>query len=108
VALMIAGVLHEQIYSDRRRMIARYELALEATRRPGLRVIYDRAGRPFREAATALMEPAGSPTPARHGRQLVAFCEGLMFDAIVGAGDEPSLADLEAAASDMLRGFLGE
>jgi DNA-binding transcriptional regulator YbjK len=108
VALMIAGVLHEQIYSDRRRMIARYELALEATRRPELRVIYDRAGRPFHEAATALMELAGSSAPARHGNELVAFCEGVMFDAIVGAGDEPSLSDLQAAAADMLRGLLGE
>jgi DNA-binding transcriptional regulator YbjK len=107
VALMIGAVLHEQIYSDRRRMIARYELALEATRRPELRVIYDRAGRPFREAATGLMELAGSPSPARHGRQLVAFCEGVMFDAIAGAGDEPSLTDLEDAASDMLRAMLG-
>jgi DNA-binding transcriptional regulator YbjK len=108
VGSMIAAVLHEQIYSDRRRTIARYELALEATRRPELRVIYDQAGQPFRTAATALMELAGSPDPARHGRQLVAFCEGVMFDAIAGAGSEPSLTDLEAAAADMLGGFRRE
>jgi DNA-binding transcriptional regulator YbjK len=105
---MVGRLLYEQIYSDRRRTIARYELALEATRRPELRVIYDQAGRPFREAATVLMELAGSSEPDRHGRQLVAFSEGLMFDAIAGAGDEPTLADLEAAAGDALRGFLRE
>jgi DNA-binding transcriptional regulator YbjK len=105
---MIGRLMYEQIYSGRRRTIARYELALEATRRPELRVIYDEAGRPFRESAVVLMELAGSPDPERHGRELVAFCEGLMFYAIAGAGAEPTLADLEAAAADALRGFLRE
>lgn len=106
LAHALARVLYEQIYADRRRTIARYELALEATRRPELRTIYDRAGRPFREAAIALMAAEGSPEPERHGKQLVAFCEGLIFDAIAGAGDEPSLGWLRAAAADYLSGTL--
>lgn len=104
---MLGRLMYEQIYDDRRRTIARYELALEATRRPELRVIYDEAGRPFRESAVVLMDLAGSPDPERHGRELVAFCEGLMFYAIAGAGIEPTLGDLVAAAADALRGSLG-
>jgi DNA-binding transcriptional regulator YbjK len=106
-AKLIGRLLYGQIYSDTRRTIARYELALEATRRPELRTIYDEAGQPFRQSAVEIMRLAGSPDPVRHGRQLVACCEGLMFDAIAGAGEKPNLADLEAAAADLLRGFLG-
>jgi DNA-binding transcriptional regulator YbjK len=105
---MIGRLMHEQIYSDRRRTVARYELALEATRRPELRAIYTEAGRPFRESAMLLMTLAGSPDPERQGRELVAFCEGLMFNSIAGAGYEPTLGELEAAAADALGGLLGE
>lgn len=104
---IVGRLLYEQIYVDRRRTLARYELALEATRRPELRTLYDRAGRPFRDAAIMLMRLAGSPDPVRHGGQLVACCEGLMFYAIAGAGDEPPLSALEAAATEIFRGFLG-
>jgi DNA-binding transcriptional regulator YbjK len=105
-AASIARLLYEQIYADRRRTLARYELALEATRRPELRAIYDKAGQPFRRPATMFMEALGSADPERHGRQLVAFAEGLIFDAIAGAGAEPSLADLQNAAEDFLRGIM--
>lgn len=104
----IARLLYEQIYSDRRRTIARYELALEATRRPDLRTIYDEAGQPFRRPAAAFMELVGSSDSERHGRQLVAFAEGLMFDAIAGAGAEPGLLDLRAATADFLRGIVAD
>ncbi|MGP4028130.1 TetR/AcrR family transcriptional regulator [Actinomadura sp. 3N407] len=101
----LARVLHAQLTGDRRRAtLARYELALEATRRPELRVIYDEAGRGFRRAACALMAAAGSPDPAAHGPRLVAFAEGLMFDAIAGAGPEPGPGELRAAVAGYLAG----
>ncbi|MDF5757224.1 TetR/AcrR family transcriptional regulator [Spongiactinospora sp. TRM90649] len=104
---LIAGVVHHQLAEGRRYTIARYELALEATRRPELRVIYDRAGARFREAATVVLAAAGSPDPARHGRQAVAFLDGMLFDAIAGAGGDPAPADVRAAVDDLLRGMLG-
>ncbi|MFG1945189.1 TetR/AcrR family transcriptional regulator [Nonomuraea sp. NPDC048826] len=103
---LLAGMLTAQL-RDRRRTLARYELALEATRRPELRVIYDRAGRRFRDPAVALLAAAGSGDPVRHGRQLVAFAEGVMFDAIAGAGAEPSPEDLRAGIRELLTGMLG-
>lgn len=103
----LGRALHAQLSGDRRRAtLARYELALEATRRPGLRAIYDEAGRGFRGAACALMAAAGSPDPAAHGLRLVAFAEGLMFDAIAGAGPEPGREELRAAMAAFLAGVL--
>ncbi|HLU71685.1 MAG TPA: TetR family transcriptional regulator C-terminal domain-containing protein [Nonomuraea sp.] len=105
LAELLARVLMVQL-RDRRRTLARYELALEATRRPELRVIYDRAGRRFRDPAVAVLAAAGSRDPVRHARQLVAFAEGVMFDAIVGAGEEPSPDDLIAGVREILAGML--
>ncbi len=102
----LAQMMHRALHRDRHVTIARYELALEATRRPELREIYDQAGRGFREPAVALFAAAGSSDPVRHGRQAVAYAEGIQFDAVVGAGSTPSLDDLRAAFTEFLRGVL--
>ncbi|GAA3552634.1 TetR/AcrR family transcriptional regulator [Nonomuraea rosea] len=105
----LPALMAEAVYvqlTDRRRTLARYELALEATRRPELRKIYDEAGRRFRDPAVTLLAALGSRDPVRHARQLVAFGEGLMFDAIVGAGATPTLDELNDAMRDLLAGML--
>ncbi|TKK88907.1 TetR/AcrR family transcriptional regulator [Herbidospora galbida] len=99
---LLAVSTHKMIGPDRRRSVARYELALEATRRPELRAVYDDIGRRYREPAAAMFAAAGTSDPARHGRQLVAFTEGLLFDAVVGAGGTPTLDDLRAAFAEYL------
>lgn len=104
---LAARTLWEQLTVGRRRTLARYELALEATRRPELREVYDQAGSRFRAPAVAILTAAGSPDPVRHGRQVVAFGEGVMFDAIAGSGDEPTLDDLRLGLAELLRGMLG-
>ncbi|WP_327589337.1 TetR family transcriptional regulator C-terminal domain-containing protein [Nonomuraea sp. NBC_00507] len=106
LSAVMGEALHIQL-QDRRRTLARYELALEATRRPELREIYDAAGRRFRDPAVALLAAVGSRDPVRHARQLVAFGEGLMFDAIAGAGAMPTLDELIEAMRDLLTGMLG-
>ncbi|GAA1800547.1 TetR/AcrR family transcriptional regulator [Actinomadura chokoriensis] len=106
LAARLAGVLRLQLTAGRAHTLARYELALEATRRPELRAVYDAAGRRFRDAARALMAAAGSPDPAAHAHGLVALAEGLMFDAIAGAGPEPSPERLRAAVAAYLAGVL--
>ncbi|WP_246074891.1 TetR/AcrR family transcriptional regulator [Nonomuraea terrae] len=102
----IAEAVHIQV-RDSRRTLARYELALEATRRPELREIYDRAGRRFRDPAVAVLAALGSRDPVRHARQLVVYAEGLMFDAVCGAGAVPTLEEIRAALDDLLAGMLG-
>ncbi|MFI9573112.1 TetR/AcrR family transcriptional regulator [Microbispora rosea] len=103
LADLLARAIHAAITVHRETAIARYELALEATRRPELRKIYDEVGRRFREQAAAVLAAAGSPDPVRHGRQMVAYVEGMLFDAIVGAGDVPTLDELGAAFRELLR-----
>ncbi|WP_405140921.1 TetR/AcrR family transcriptional regulator [Sphaerisporangium sp. NBC_01403] len=106
LAGLMARLLFTQLTDGRRTTIARYELALEATRRPELRKVYDEAGRRFREVATAVLAAAGSADPVRHGRQLVAFGEGVLFDAVAGAGAVPGLEELRDGMRELLRGML--
>jgi hypothetical protein len=89
-------------------MLARYELALEATRRPRLRAAYDHAGQPYWEHAAALLAAAGSPDPARHARLLVAWGEGVMFDTIAGAGNNhtPTAEEIRLSMTELLRATL--
>ncbi len=103
LADLLARTTHAAITVHRETTIARYELALEASRRPELRATYDEMGRRFREQAVAVLAAAGSPDPVRHGRQMVAYVEGLLFDAVVGAGDVPTLEELDAAFRELLR-----
>ncbi|WP_328854863.1 TetR/AcrR family transcriptional regulator [Microbispora hainanensis] len=103
LADLLARTMHAAITVHRETTIARYELALEATRRPELREIYDDVGRRIREQVVAALAAAGSPDPVRHGRQMVAYIEGLLFDAIVGAGEVPTLDELGAAFRELLR-----
>ncbi|WP_246267840.1 TetR/AcrR family transcriptional regulator [Nonomuraea typhae] len=102
---LIAVALQKQL-QDSRRTLARFELALEATRRPELRRIYDRTGVQFRDPAVALVAALGSPDPVRHGRQLIAYAEGVMFDALAGAGEIPSFENLRQGIEELLRGML--
>ncbi|GIH60418.1 TetR/AcrR family transcriptional regulator [Microbispora siamensis] len=103
LAELMARAMHAAITVHRETTIARYELALEASRRPELRTMYDKMGRRFREQAVAALAAAGSPHPVRHGRQMVAYVEGLLLDAVVGAGDVPTLEELDAAFRELLR-----
>lgn len=108
MAELVARLLHAQITQDRRRTLARYELALEAGRRPELRRLYDASGRRFREPAAALMERLGSPDPEDHGRRLVVFAEGVIFYTLAGAGTGavPTLDGLRRDILDFLDGLL--
>lgn len=101
--------LHRYLTHHRDLLVARYELALEATRRPELRSFYDTTGRRFREPLTALMRAAGSAEPDRHTLSLVAWAEGLMFSCAVGSfhATAPDRAELRAGLEELLRGMLG-
>ncbi|MEU7133262.1 TetR/AcrR family transcriptional regulator [Streptomyces sp. NPDC046261] len=105
----LALALHRSLTGHRELVLARYELALEATRRPELRKIYDEEGRAFREPLVALMTAAGSGDPQRHALSLLAWCEGLMFSCVAGSfhAEVPERAQLRAGFAELLRGMLG-
>lgn len=105
----LARALHRYLTGHPELLVCRYELALEATRRPELREFYDAAGRQFREPLVALMTSAGSAEPERHALSLVAWAEGMMFACAVGSYHRsvPTEDELRTGCAELLRGMLG-
>jgi hypothetical protein len=93
----------------RGRTLARFELAFEATRRPGLRAAYDDMGSGFRKQAAWLLGAAGSAEPERDAWTLVAWLEGTAFYALAGAGatSAPSPGELRAQLTRLLVSMCG-
>jgi DNA-binding transcriptional regulator YbjK len=108
----LARMLHWMITDAgaRRRVLARFELAFEATRRPELRAVYDDMGRGFRDQAAALLAAAGSAAPQSDAWTLVAWMEGTAFYALAGAGASgvPSVAGLRVQLDRLLAGMCGD
>ncbi|WP_406015652.1 TetR family transcriptional regulator [Streptomyces sp. NBC_00984] len=109
---LVAGLalaLHRYLTRHLELLVCRYELALEATRRPELREFFDATGRQFREPLMALMTAAGSAEPERHTLSLVAWCEGLMFSCAAGSYNRsvPSEEELRTGFAELLSGMLG-
>jgi len=118
----LARMLHRSITDPgaRRRVLARFELAFEATRRPELRAAYDEMGGRFRAAAARLLAAAGAAEPDRAAWTLIAWMEGTAFYALAGAGAAaapsvaapsvaaPSVAALRAQLTGLLAGLCAD
>jgi hypothetical protein len=108
----LAWMLHRMITDDgtRRRVRARFELALEATRRPELRAAYDEMGQRFRAEAARLLAASGSAEPERDAWTLIAWLEGTAFYALAGAGTTaaPPLDVLRDQLTRLLAGLRGD
>lgn len=104
----VSLALHRYLSRHRQLLIARYELALEATRRPELREIYDRAGQAFREPMTAMLTAAGSAEPERHALSMVAWCDGVLFSCTAGQfhAAVPTRDALRTSCAELLDGML--
>ncbi|MFJ8192893.1 TetR/AcrR family transcriptional regulator [Streptomyces sp. NPDC096094] len=105
----LALATHRALTRNRELTLARYELALEATRRPELRAHFDAAGARFREQLGALVTAMGSASPARHVLSLVAWADGLMFSCVAGSfhAEVPSFDEVRAGLREVLDGMLG-
>jgi DNA-binding transcriptional regulator YbjK len=105
----LALATHRALTRNRELTLARYELALEATRRPELRAYFDATGARFREQLAALVTGMGSTDPARHTLSLIAWADGLMFSCVAGSfgAEVPSLEEVEAGLRELLDGMLG-
>lgn len=104
----LALATHRALTSNRALTLARYELALEATRRPELRAYFDATGARFREQLATLVAGVGSPHPARHTLSLIAWAEGLMFSCAAGSfgADVPGLEEVRAGLRELLGGMV--
>ncbi|MFV0137254.1 TetR/AcrR family transcriptional regulator [Streptomyces sp. HMX87] len=105
----LALAAHRALTRNRDLTLARYELALEATRRPELRAHFDAAGARFREQLGALLTGMGSADPDRHVLSLVAWADGLMFSCVAGSfhADVPGLEEVRAGLRELLGGMVG-
>nr|WP_223184786.1 TetR/AcrR family transcriptional regulator [Streptomyces sp. CBMA152] len=89
-----AAVVESWLTSGRDRQLARFELSMEATRRPELREVLRASGASVRAEVAGLLARVGVPDPARRAAVLVACVDGLVFDRLVGAGsadDDPAV-----------------
>ncbi|OEU94448.1 TetR family transcriptional regulator [Streptomyces abyssalis] len=105
----LALAVHRYLTRDPSLLLARYELALEIARRPGLREMYVHTGTSaFREPLVAMLRRAGSSEPERHTLSLVAWCDGMLFSCTAGsyADEVPSYEELRAGVRELLHGML--
>ncbi|MFI8950482.1 TetR/AcrR family transcriptional regulator [Streptomyces sp. NPDC053750] len=105
----LALATHRALTRNRDLTLARYELALEATRRPELRAHFDAAGARFREQLGVLVTAMGSADPPRHVLSLVAWADGLMFSCVAGSfhAEAPGLQEVRASLRELLGGMAG-
>jgi DNA-binding transcriptional regulator YbjK len=105
----LALATHRALTRNRDLTVARYELALEATRRPELRAHFDAAGARFREQLTALLTALGSTAVERHVLSLVAWADGLMYSCVAGTyhARVPDPAEVRAGLRELLAGMTG-
>jgi DNA-binding transcriptional regulator YbjK len=85
IAEATAGLIEHWTTAGRERMLARYELALEAPRRPELRAALHTAGSRHRAVAENMLAAAGTPDPAAHANAFVALLDGLLFNQLTAA-----------------------
>jgi DNA-binding transcriptional regulator YbjK len=106
----LAALLHHWLTAARDRQLARFELSLEATRRPELRADLQTAGLAARSRATALLAALGAPRPAPAADLLVAWTDGLLYDWLAGAlaatRPLPDVTELTAVVRRMLEAAL--
>lgn len=87
-------------------LAARYELSLEASRRPALRAALTEAGTRLREGLGELLSTVGIPDGAAAAWPVAAMLDGLMYDRIAGAGTSLSPADFESAVRRSIAALL--
>lgn len=93
LAHAIAAVLERWVTEQADRHLARYELALEANRRPRIRDLLSDTGARLRDQVADLMAASGVPVGPERAADLVAYLDGLVFDRLAGAGTARGRAD---------------
>jgi DNA-binding transcriptional regulator YbjK len=104
-----AELLERWLTTGRERQLARYELSLEATRRPELREALVAAGARVRALVAAQLASANVREPERPADDFAAFLDGLLFDQIVGAGTRKyTPTELRAAVHALLTAVIDQ
>jgi DNA-binding transcriptional regulator YbjK len=103
LAGVTAALVESWLTTGRERQLARYELSLEATRRPELRQTLVTTGAAIRAVVADRFAAAGVREPHQRAADFAAFIDGLLFDQIAGAGSrELTTVDLRTAIAELL------
>ena len=90
--------------------VARYELALEATRRPELRAIMDQHSLGLRSRLAGVLAAAGVPDAERAAWPVAAMMDGLLRDRVAGLGatlsEEAFEESVRRSLAALLRGYV--
>jgi DNA-binding transcriptional regulator YbjK len=100
MATLTAAVLLRWLTEARERTLARFELALESTRRPELRARMRTHGASFRYLTEKVFATMGASEPARRAQTFVAHLDGLMLHQLTR--DEFDEDELRSACRDLL------
>lgn len=87
-------------------LLARYELSLEAVRRPGLRAALVESGSRLREMLAGALAEYGVPDPDAAAWPVAAMLDGLMYDRVAGAGSSLGEEEFAAAVRRTVDGLL--
>jgi DNA-binding transcriptional regulator YbjK len=101
-ALIFAALEPVLAEATRGRLLARYELTLESSRRRELRVVMDELRRTVTELTTIALRRSGCEEPDLHGRHLVTVLDGIAVDQVSAT----SLTLDRAAIEDLIDRFL--
>jgi DNA-binding transcriptional regulator YbjK len=82
-----AGVVEKWVTTGRQRQLARFELALESTRRPELRNVLVARKDVFGAMVSQQFDGLGIGDSRRRAADFVDLLNGLLFDAIAGPGN---------------------
>jgi hypothetical protein len=101
----LTAAVHGLLTDGRDRQLARYELILEATRRPELREALLADAAPIRNHLTEQLGLLGVPDPGDGARDLLALLEGLLFSRLT-ASDDTSSPESMGAVRRLVRRML--
>ncbi|KAB2362669.1 TetR/AcrR family transcriptional regulator [Actinomadura montaniterrae] len=87
IAERAAALIAHMTTAGRERVLARYELVLEATRRPELKDVLEAAADRHRALIEGILAAAGAPVAAGRAPALVACLDGLLHEQVVGTAD---------------------
>jgi AcrR family transcriptional regulator len=104
VAEMLARVLDQLRSADRHRTLARYELALEASRRPELRAALDSGSQRIRQAIADRLADDGTADPDVVAGDVMALFDGLAFRELSAPeGHRSTKAELQRVFERVIR-----
>lgn len=96
VKALILGTLEPVLAAKARPLLAaRYELTLEATRRPALHEVMDESRRRLTELAAIVLRRGGCSDPESHARQLITLLDGVSVDQLQATTPTLNRANIE-------------